>query len=368
SVLCHRNSRHIPPCETVGGRRGFPQAGPARRGRGLPPPGGHAIKNFEQRAASAMATAPPTFFGQPAPRLELRGITKVFPGCLANHSIDLSVMPGEIHALLGENGAGKSTLVKIIYGVLEADRGSLFWEGRATTITSPAAARALGIFMVFQHFTLFETLTVAENIALAARDGREAAALTAQLPEVSERYGLSLDPRRYVHDLSVGERQRVEIVRCLLQEPRLLVMDEPTSVLTPQEVLRLFETLRRLAADGCSILYISHKLEEIQALCHRATVLRQGRVVGECDPRRESTATLARMMVGAELPPPARAAAIRPGGDALVIDGLTRLPDDPFGTRLDDIRLAVAAGEIVGIAGVAGNGQKELLAALSGER
>ncbi|HEX7006950.1 MAG TPA: ATP-binding cassette domain-containing protein, partial [Alphaproteobacteria bacterium] len=315
-----------------------------------------------------MATAPPTFFGQPAPRLELRGITKVFPGCLANDSIDLSVMPGEIHALLGENGAGKSTLVKIIYGVLEADRGSLFWEGRATTITSPAAARALGIFMVFQHFTLFETLTVAENIALAARDGREAAALTARLPEVSERYGLSLDPRRYVHDLSVGERQRVEIVRCLLQEPRLLVMDEPTSVLTPQEVLRLFETLRRLAADGCSILYISHKLEEIQALCHRATVLRQGRVVGECDPQRESTATLARMMVGADLPPPTRAAVTRPAGDVLVVKGLTLPPDDPFGTRLDDIRLAVAAGEIVGIAGVAGNGQKELLSALSGER
>jgi simple sugar transport system ATP-binding protein len=315
-----------------------------------------------------MATVSQASSGEPVPRLELRDITKAFPGCLANDSIDLTVMPGEIHALLGENGAGKSTLVKIIYGVLEADRGTLSWEGAEMAIASPAAARALGIFMVFQHFTLFETLTVAENIALAAADRREAAMLTGRLKEVSARYGLSLDPRRYIHDLSVGERQRVEIVRCLLREPRLLIMDEPTSVLTPQEASRLFETLRQLAADGCSILYISHKLEEIQALCHRATVLRQGRVVGECDPRRESTASLARMMVGADLPPAARPAATRPGGDALVVDGLTLSSDDPFGTRLDDIRLTVAGGEIVGIAGVAGNGQKELLAALSGER
>jgi general nucleoside transport system ATP-binding protein len=314
-----------------------------------------------------MANVPQALSGAPVPRLELRGIIKAFPGCLANDAIDLTVMPGEIHALLGENGAGKSTLVKIIYGVLEADRGELLWEGAPAMIANPAAARALGIFMVFQHFTLFESLTVAENIALGASGGREAAALTARLVEVSERYGLSLDPRRHIHDLSVGERQRVEIVRCLLQSPRLLVMDEPTSVLTPQEAHRLFETLRQLAADGCSILYISHKLEEIQALCHRATILRGGRVVGECDPRQESTKSLARMMVGADLPPPTRPAAARASGDALVIDGLTLSSDDPFGTRLEDIRLTVAGGEIVGIAGVAGNGQKELLAALSGE-
>jgi len=303
----------------------------------------------------------------PAPRLALRGIRKAYPAVVANDGIDLAVLPGEIHAVLGENGAGKSTLMKIIYGVARPDAGEIRWEGRRIEVPSPQAARALGIGMVFQHFSLFETLTVAENVALALPGERDLAALARRIEEVSARYGLPLDPRRLVHSLSVGERQRVEIVRCLLLEPRLLIMDEPTSVLTPQAVRRLFETLRQLAAEGCSILYISHKLDEIQALCHAATVLRAGRVTGTCDPRRETASSMARMMIGKDLPVCEHAEA-RAGGEArLVLDGLCLPAQDPFGTELQDIRLRVHAGEIVGVAGVSGNGQQELLRALSGE-
>ncbi|MGC1819052.1 MAG: ABC transporter ATP-binding protein [Casimicrobiaceae bacterium] len=301
------------------------------------------------------------------PRLALRGITKAYPGVVANDRIDLDVLPGEIHAVLGENGAGKSTLMKIIYGIVKPDAGTMQWEGRAVRIASPARARRLGLGMVFQHFSLFETLSVAENVALALDAAAAGPDLAAKIRDVSRRYGLTLDPARLVHSMSVGERQRVEIVRCLLQAPRLLIMDEPTSVLTPQAVLRLFDTLRQLAEEGCSILYISHKLDEIRALCHRATVLRAGRVTGECDPRRETTATLARMMIGTELPHPRHRPPVA-GAPALVVDGLDLRSDDPFGTTLRSISLTVRAGEIVGIAGVSGNGQRELLAALSGER
>ena len=303
-----------------------------------------------------------------AARLALRGITKRYPGCLANDHIDLTVMPGELHALLGENGAGKSTLVKIIYGVARADEGEMYWEGRRVEIHNPAAARRLGVGMVFQHFTLFETLTVAENVALGTQTAEDLKRLAKRIEATAERYGLALDPYRHVHDLSVGERQRVEVVRCLMQDPRLLIMDEPTSVLTPQEVERLFETLRRLAAEGCSILYISHKLAEIMALCERATVLRNGRVTAACDPRRETSGSLARMMVGSDVVACARPAGRATGREALRVDGLSLPADDPFGTVLDDIRFAVERGEILGIAGVAGNGQTELLHALAGER
>ncbi|MEO8508122.1 MAG: ABC transporter ATP-binding protein, partial [Betaproteobacteria bacterium] len=268
---------------------------------------------------------------------------------------------------LGENGAGKSTLMKIIYGAVKPDAGTILWEGRPVTIANPARARRLGIGMVFQHFSLFETLTVADNIALALEPDRAGPGLPERIREVSTKYGLPLDPDRHVHTMSVGERQRVEIVRCLLQDPRLLIMDEPTSVLTPQAVEKLFETLRRLAEEGCSILYISHKLDEIRALCHKATVLRGGKVTGDCDPRRESSSSLARMMIGGDLPHPQHRDA-HTGADALVVRNLTLPADDPFGTSLADINLTVRAGEIVGIAGVSGNGQKELMAALSGER
>ncbi|MCW2246786.1 simple sugar transport system ATP-binding protein [Azospirillum fermentarium] len=300
------------------------------------------------------------------PRLELSSISKRFPGCLANDQVSLTLMPGEIHALLGENGAGKSTLVKIIYGVQQADSGTILWEGQPVVIKDPHAARRLGIGMVFQHFSLFDTLTVAENVALGLEQPPPMRELESKIRTVSERYGLTLDPARHIHTLSVGERQRVEIVRCLLQDPRLLIMDEPTSVLTPQEVDRLFGTLRRLAEEGCTILYISHKLEEIRALCSRATVLRGGRVVGACDPRRESARSMAEMMIGTTLTAPVRAAAVT-GAAALEVRHLSTTSDDPFATNLKDVSLEVRAGEILGIAGVAGNGQAELLSALSGE-
>ncbi len=302
------------------------------------------------------------------PRLELRNITKSYPSVVANDHVSLRVMPGEIHAVLGENGAGKSTLMKIIYGVAQADEGEVFWNGNPVTISNPAEARRLGIGMVFQHFSLFETLTVVENIALAVEGPFDLDALAKRIVSVSERYGLPLDPGRLVHSLSVGERQRVEIVRCLLQQPELLIMDEPTSVLTPRAVRGLFETLRRLSQDGCSVLYISHKLEEVRTLCHKAMVMRDGRVAGSADPTRETAAGLARLMIGRE-PPVCEHSPPRAGGEArLVIDGLSRRAADPFGTDLKDIHVRVHSGEIVGIAGISGNGQQELLASLSGEQ
>ncbi len=300
------------------------------------------------------------------PRLVLSGISKRYPTVIANQGIDLTVHAGEIHALLGENGAGKSTLMKIVYGVTKPDAGDIVWEGREVTIDSPAQARRLGIGMVFQHFALFESLTVAENISLSLDEPESIQALSGRITEVSQRYGLPIDPSRMVHTMSVGERQRVEIVRCLLQNPKLLIMDEPTSVLTPQAVLVLFDTLRRLAAEGCSILYISHKLDEIRALCDTATVLRGGKVTGYANPKQETSSQLARLMIGTDLPE----CASQPqeaGPVLLEVKDLSLHSADPFGTHLQHIDLQVRAGEIVGIAGISGNGQKELLAAISGE-
>ena len=301
------------------------------------------------------------------PRLALRGIGKVYPGVVANADIDLTVAPGEIHAVLGENGAGKSTLMKIIYGVTRPSSGTMAWEGREVVVHNPAEARALGIGMVFQHFMLFETLTVVENVALAMPGKPPLAPLADRIREVSDRYGLPVDPRRHVHALSVGERQRVEIIRCLLQDPRLLIMDEPTSVLTPQAVRTLFKTLRKLSDEGCSILYISHKLDEIRELCHSATVLRAGRVTGHCTPAEETPESMASLMIGKALPVCEHGQAARGGELRLRIAGLSHASPDPFGVDLKDLHLDVHAGEIVGIAGVSGNGQQELLRALSGE-
>jgi simple sugar transport system ATP-binding protein len=301
-----------------------------------------------------------------APRLRLAHVTKRFGSVIANDDVALTVQPGGIHAVLGENGAGKSTLMKIVYGALRPDSGEISWDGKPVEIRSPHEARALGIAMVFQHFSLFDSLSVAENVWLGM-DGKVG------LEEVSRgiqakaaEYGLDLDPAKPVHVLSVGERQRVEIVRALLANPRLLILDEPTSVLTPQAVEKLFVTLRRLAATGCSILYISHKLDEIRDLCHACTVLRGGRLVGTCDPTRETTGSLSRMMIGAEPPvlvhrPP------RPGKVALTVNDLRLERWDRYSVLIDGISLEVREGEIVGIAGISGNGQQELLAALSGE-
>ena len=301
-----------------------------------------------------------------APLLEARGIVRRFGALLANDHVDLSVAPAEIHALLGENGAGKSTLVKILYGLLQPSEGTVHWEGRPVTIASPAEARRLGIGMVFQHFSLFEALTVAENVALSLPAGTPMAAIEHDVARLSRAYGLPLEPRREVWRLSVGERQRIEIVRALLQNPKLLILDEPTSVLTPQEADRLFITLETLKAEGRSILYISHKLDEVRRLCDRATILRLGKVVAAASPRAETAASLARLMVGTEVKE-VRAKAHVTGPDRLVVRDLSLVSGDTHGTTLKDIALTVRAGEIVGIAGIAGNGQDELFAALSGE-
>jgi simple sugar transport system ATP-binding protein len=315
----------------------------------------------------AIADLPMTHETSVTPRLDIRGMRKVYPTVVANDGVDLTVMPGEIHAVVGENGAGKSTLMKAIYGAIRPDAGEIRWEGKAVHIPNPAHARELGIGMVFQHFSLFETLTVAQNVALALPGKFDLAGLGKRITEVSERYGLPVDPRRLVHALSVGERQRVEIIRCLLQNPRLLILDEPTSVLTPQAVRKLFETLRQLAAEGCSILYISHKLDEIQELCHTATILRGGKVTGTCTPSQETPQSMARMMIGEDLPVIHHGEPEGAGEVRLRIDGLSHATEDPFGVNLKNIHLEVRSGEIVGIAGVSGNGQQELLKAISGE-
>ena len=299
--------------------------------------------------------------------LALTGIVKRYPGCLANDGASLTVGPGEIHALLGENGAGKSTLVKGIYGVVRPDAGEMVWRGRRVTVESPGHAQRLGIGMVFQHFSLFEALTVTENIALGLAGPAERTDLRERIVRVSTEYGLPLDPDRVVHDLSVGERQRIEIVRCLLQNPKLLIMDEPTSVLTPAEVQVLFTTLRRLAAEGCSILYISHKLEEVRSLCSAATIMRAGRTVALCAPAEKTVRELAELMISAELRTAAPRHRPAPTAPRLVLDRLTIRSPHPFGTDLRDVSLTLRGGDIIGIAGIAGNGQAELMDALSGE-
>ena len=298
--------------------------------------------------------------------LTVRGLTKAYPGVVANSDVSFSVGEGEVHALLGENGAGKSTLVKMIYGLVKPDTGTMTLKGAPYAPAEPRAARAAGVAMVFQHFSLFEALTVAENVGLGMENPPKLAELAREIREVSHAYGLPLDPRRLVGDLSAGERQRVEIVRCLLQDPKLLIMDEPTSVLTPQEVDILFATLNKLKAEGTSILYISHKLEEIRALCDGATILRRGKVVGSANPRERSASELGEMMVGQALHRPERSRN-EPGEVVLQVAGLTSEHVEEFGTRLQNLGFEVRAGEILGIGGVAGNGQDELLSALSGE-
>lgn len=301
-----------------------------------------------------------------APLLRLDGLTKAYPGVLANDDVSFEIGEGQVHALLGENGAGKSTLVKMIYGLVQPDKGQMTLRGHAYAPTQPSEARLNGVAMVFQHFSLFDALDVAENVALGMEKPPALRDLAKRIRDVSEEYGLPLDPKRLVGDLSAGERQRVEIVRCLLQDPKLLIMDEPTSVLTPQEVAVLFKTLRQLSAEGTAILYISHKLDEIRALCDEATILRGGQKVATCDPREKSSRELAELMVGQILNPPERAQ--RPQGDVVLdVNDLSLASNNPFGTSLKNISFSLRGGEVLGIAGVAGNGQDELLLMLSGE-
>ena len=299
-------------------------------------------------------------------RLELVNISKQYPAVKANDAVNLKVAPGEIHAVLGENGAGKSTMMKMIYGAVRPDEGEIRWNGQAVNIRNPQEARALGISMVFQHFSLFDTLSAAENVWLGLDKSLSLAEVTQRMMKVEKEYGLDVAPLRPVHSLSVGERQRVEIVRALMTNPKCLILDEPTSVLTPQAVDKLFVTLRKLANEGTSILYISHKLDEIRALCTNCTVLRGGKVTGTVDPRAETNAGLSRLMIGAE-PPQLKHIQARLGAIVLDVRGLTLPKEDHFGMNLDAVRFEVRSGEILGIAGVSGNGQQELMAAMSGE-
>jgi ABC-type uncharacterized transport system ATPase subunit len=301
----------------------------------------------------------------PTPLLSLRQITRRYPNLVANDRIDLDVMPGTIHAVLGENGAGKSTLMKLIYGVIAPDEGEFFWEGRPVDLSNPNEARALGIGMVFQHFSLFETLSVVENISLTVPGTRKD--LARRVRELGEAFNLKIDPRAAVHALSVGERQRVEIIRCLMQDPKLLILDEPTSVLPPTHVEALFGALRRLRDRGVTILYISHKLEEIRELCDTATILRGGRVTGTVDPREKSARELATLMIGHSIPHVHARPQTPSERPLLQLKSVSVKSADPFGTSLEKVSLSVHGGEIVGIAGVSGNGQQELSRLISGE-
>ena len=300
-------------------------------------------------------------------QLEVSNITKSYGDLKANDDVSLNIKDSSIHALLGENGAGKSTLVKIIYGSLMPDSGEMKWDGSNYNPKSPFEARENGIAMVFQHFSLFESLTVEENIILGLDGVGLNENFTDEILKYSRQYGLDINPQQVVGDLSVGARQRVEIIRCLLQKPKLLIMDEPTSVLTPQEVSDLFVTLRKLADDGCSILYISHKLEEVREICSEATILRGGKLVQSCVPQEHSQKELAEMMIGKKLTELARSN-INTGSDIFSIKNLSCPSDDMFGVDLTDISLTLKQGSIVGIAGVAGNGQDELMELLIGEK
>lgn len=310
-------------------------------------------------AAPVETTAPDSL-----PLLSLVGLSKSFGPVRAVDTVSLDLRPGEKHALLGENGAGKSTLVKMIYGVLQPDAGTISLDGRPLRIDSPSMARGQGIGMVFQHFSTFEALSVAENLAVVLPD-RSLRDIRRDVRRIGDEYGLGIEPDRRLVDLSAGERQRVEIIRCLLQNPRLLIMDEPTSVLTPQEAEALFAVLDRLAGEGCAILYISHRLEDVRALCTSATVMRRGKVVATCDPREETAASLAEKMIGSTVERPRKQAAYI-GKPRLEVENL-RVPSKS-GVALDGINFTARKGEILGIAGVAGEGQSELFAALSGER
>lgn len=314
--------------------------------------------------------APAVAVIEPTVRLAVRNITKTFPGVVANDRVSLDVRAGEVHALLGENGAGKTTLMNILYGIYQPDAGDIYVGGQPARIRSPRDAIALGIGMVPQHFLLVRRHTVAENIALGLADARfffPLRQVERRIVESGERYGLSVDPRADVWQLSVSEQQRVEILRALLRGAQTLVLDEPTSVLTPQEATQLFGVLRRMKAEGHSVIFISHKLDEVMAVADRVTVLRKGKVVQTLPIAQTDKRALARMMVGREvefqLPP--RAA--RLGEPALRVEDLW-VDNDRGLAAVRGVSFTVGRGEILGVAGVAGNGQRELIESLTGLR
>jgi general nucleoside transport system ATP-binding protein len=304
------------------------------------------------------------------PRVVMRGITKRFPGVLACDHIDLEVHPGEIHALLGENGAGKTTLMKTLYGLYQPDAGEIWIDGRRATMRSPMDAIRAGIGMVFQHFTLIPSLTVAENLALADPTGPlfvHPQVLGAHIRELAAQYQLRVEPDRPIWQLSVGEQQRVEILKLLYRRARTLIFDEPTAVLTPQEVDPFLHGLQNLAAGGHAVIFITHKLPEALAVSHRITVLRHGRVAATPAPAQSSPSDLARAMIGRELPsPPSRRSTARGAVELALTEVSAR--DDRGRLALDRLSIEVQGGEIVGIAGVAGNGQHELAEVVVGLR
>ncbi len=297
------------------------------------------------------------------PLIETRAVSKSFGKVTANKDIDFHVMPSQIHALLGENGAGKSTLMKIIGGLQQPDSGEIFWKGKPVSITSPKVARSMGIGMVHQHFALFEGMSVAENIAFSIDGAVQGTALNKRIHEIADRFGLEVEPKRPVFELSAGERQRIEILRALLLNPQLLILDEPTSVLTPQEAEQLFVTVRKLASEGHGIVFISHKLKEVKALCDAATILRGGAVVGTCDPATSSAESIAELMLGSRDIVAVRKA--RDIGNARLTINNLHIDSDEQPLQIDSLQLY--GGEVFGVAGVAGNGQELLFAALSGE-
>ena len=299
----------------------------------------------------------------------LRGqnLTKVFGEFKANDNVNFSIAKGEIHALLGENGAGKSTFVKIIYGLLKPDSGQIYWKNKVIDINGPKHARDLGIGMVFQHFSLFDSLTVLENISLAISDSEVTADLEKRIEKLSSEYGLKIDPHSRVFNLSVGEQQRVEIIRCLLQDPELLIMDEPTSVLTPQEISKLFEVLEKLSNNGCSILFITHKLEEVRKLTTKASILRRGVNVATVNTKDHTAKSFSQMMVGHEIDDNNPKNRKINKENNLRVNSLSRPSESQFSVSLKNIDIEISGGEILGIAGIAGNGQYELMEALTGE-